>query len=166
MRWRDACKKIWNDIHDLDFTFKCPKHCDNKIPMPELEEKLYDVDHCLATNGSSLKNLKLGNIPNSNILLVIRDHCHNLVKLDLDLPNYEEKYFEGLFKNMKQLKCLEIKKPGYFTKNFIQELYNLPVTMEEIHLYCSKSPASNFDYSCTASADIWKAVSFYFFFPH
>ncbi|XP_044021236.1 uncharacterized protein LOC122861117 [Aphidius gifuensis] len=154
---KNACQNNWNDIHGIDFTYKCPQHCDNKILLTELEEKkTYDVDHALKQCGKSLENLKLGNIPDARILMIIHDYCHNLIKLDLDLINYEEKYFEKFFENMKNLKHLEIKKPGYFTKNFVQELHLLPATMEEIHLYCSKSPATNFDYSCTASAETWK----------
>lgn len=58
--------------------------------------------------GPYLTELTLCNGFNYKIIPVVRDYCHNLLKLKLDFNKHEEKYFVNAFSKLNKLKSISI----------------------------------------------------------
>ncbi|KAF7996702.1 hypothetical protein HCN44_002348 [Aphidius gifuensis] len=107
--------------------------------------KLKDV---ILNGGRYLTHLTLKNLCGSEIVPLIRDHCHNLVRLELVLNKMDDIDFDNAFTKMNQLNYISINiHPKYHLIN--DELYGAIVStlhssISEIHLpsICDSDPYS------------------------
>lgn len=126
LRWRDVSQQSWHDIKTLDFS----KSLGNEL-FSSLK-KQSDIEKILARCGFYLTHLNLSSICNSSILPILRQHCDNLIKIELDLCKYSDTHFVGAFSSMEKLKYIKIK--NTYGQYLFRCLASLPQGMEEIHL--------------------------------
>ncbi|XP_011310641.1 F-box/LRR-repeat protein 13 [Fopius arisanus] len=131
-RWKDVSQLAWDDVKILNFTVRCPPTSD-LLKLPDDLKSNQCIGRIIRKCGRYLHQLQLAEPCNSKILPLVGQHCHNLVKLEIELPKYD-KNCAKLFQQMQRLKYLEMKGiRQHFSGEFFQALpYE---TLTEIHLW-------------------------------
>ncbi|XP_015109357.1 F-box/LRR-repeat protein 14 [Diachasma alloeum] len=131
-RWKDVAQLAWDDIKTLDFASALPEKSD-LLKLPEATRTNQCIGRIIRKCGRYLNRLQLADPCNSKILPLVGQHCHNLVRLEIELVHYD-KNCAKLFPQMQRLKYLEIKGiRQHFPGDFFLALPH--ETLTEIHLW-------------------------------
>ncbi|KAF7996609.1 hypothetical protein HCN44_002255 [Aphidius gifuensis] len=140
---KKVCQR-WNYLTELAWIFIKKFECTTPIFGYKnnwqlvKSDKLEDV---IIYGGRYLTHLTLKNVCGSKILPLIRDHCHNLVRLELVLNGMRYKdieHFENAFTKMNQLNYISINMDPicYWNNEWLYRaiLSTLHTSINEIHL--------------------------------
>lgn len=124
-RWKDVVKSAWYDIKELDYL----NSDDIEIELDEESLTQSELEKMLERCGRYLINLRLSDDYDSKIINVIRDNCHNLIKLKLELQTYSDDNFLWAFNDMENLQSIKIHFSGNILLNCLQSIHE---NIEEI----------------------------------
>lgn len=126
----------WDDVKSLNFT-KVPATTSALLKLPATLRKNQFIGRIIRKCGRYLNQLQLADPCNSKILPLVGQHCHNLVRLEIELVQYD-KTCAKLFPQMQKLKCLLVKGiRQHFSGEFFVALPH--ETLTEIHLWAHVS---------------------------
>ncbi|KAF7997475.1 hypothetical protein HCN44_006046 [Aphidius gifuensis] len=118
-RWKDVIKSAWYDIKELDYL----NSDDIEIELDEESLTQSELEKMLERCGRYLINLRLSDDYDSKIINVIRDNCHNLIKLKLELQTYSDDNFLWAFNDMEKLQSIKIHFSGNILLNCLQSIH-------------------------------------------
>ncbi|XP_063978018.1 F-box/LRR-repeat protein fbxl-1-like isoform X2 [Diachasmimorpha longicaudata] len=131
-RWKNVSRLAWDDIKALNFTPNFPPKSDLYRLSLKYRNNQY-IGKVIKKCGRYLHQLRLSPPCNHKILRLVGKHCHNLVKLDIELYNYGANWSKAL-SHLRSLECLEIRGIRLYFPGDL--LFSLPrETLTAVHLW-------------------------------
>ncbi|KAF7987428.1 hypothetical protein HCN44_003190 [Aphidius gifuensis] len=162
---KKVCQR-WNYVAELVWIFIKKFECTNGVFGCKNNWQLVNfnqLEYVILNGGRYLTHLTLKNLCGSKIIPLIRDHCHNLVRLELVLnqETYSED-FDDAFTKMNQLNYISIDVDSGYNYTYLltyEAIPSLHSSINEIHLpFKSLSDSRGNDQNM-----MWDSESFLFF---
>ncbi|KAF7996606.1 hypothetical protein HCN44_002252 [Aphidius gifuensis] len=150
-RWNYLAKSAWFFIKNIKCTNRVSGHKNNWQLV-----KFYKLEDIFIYGGRYLTHLTLKNVCGSEIVPLIRDHCHKLVRLELVLDDLYGGHFKNAFTKMNQLNYISINMDPT-TYHWNNELFyeailsTLHSSINEIHLPILYDSRVHERYMCDSS---------------